>query len=1281
MPSGGVGADAIRSDSQRYGGGMRLKGTFFCYLVTLVFLLSGTVGTAFSGVPDTIETLAGATYLGPIGVASDAFGNVYIADTGNNKVVMVSATGVPKLTIGTGVAGFTPTAGSSGLNTTVADTTVQLDSPSGVAVDSNGNVYIADTGNHRIHMVIANTATKLISVSSKLYTIAGSGIRTFSGDGTAADVASLDSPVGVAVDSSGNVFVADNGNYRVRKALAAKITTVGAVTTVVPGIISTVAGDGKASTLTAFGLAISPLPAGDLYISDSGNHRIFKMTAAKGVPAIFAGTGTSGFFGDGGLATLAQFNQPSGIAVDGKDLYVADTMNNCIRKISLPTGIISTRAGSMVQAAAVVPVLPVLPLSFPQGVAVSSTGSVYIAEWGNSLIDQVFAPVSAITTVSPPGGTYATSQTVTITASKAATTSYKINGGIATQYSSPFVISGPGTSTLTFTSLDIAGHQEVTNSATYVFDTIAPVTTALINAVPVNGTIYSAQSSLAVTLTSNTPGSSIYFTTTGTVPTAISAYLYSAPVTLPVTSTLTTTNVQFFAVDAVGNKEIVQSQKYSVVAIASSASPAGGAYRSAQLVTLAANDPVAAIHFTLDGSTPTVASPQYNPATHITIAANSTLKFRAIDAAGNLEQTRTQVYTIDSIAPTTTVTPAGSSFSSPQTVTLAPDDLGATIYYSLNGIAPTTSSTRYSVPLLISTTTTLMYFAMDAAGNRESVKTEVYTIDSVAPVTTASVPGGTYAFFQSVTLSSNDPTASIYFTTDGTAPTPLSIRYMVPILVSNSMKLRYFGMDVAGNKEAVKEQDYTIIVLTTEASPPGGVFTSLQTVALATNGVKATIYYSIDGSDPAITSKTTFKYTVPIFMTNPSTVLKFFAVDEKGIIESFKTETYAVDNVPPVTTAACGTAATGDTITLAAADLVDPLVFNIKYIANTITNGGLTPAYTLTDYTVPASYAANTIVKYFAIDAAGNVEAIKSASCNTVVPDVNPSLYLETLPDGATTSNSTLFITGNVAPPTALLTVNGVVVTVNTIDGSFNHQITTPALASGANLITTTVTDGALTTTDTRTITYAAPGTTPTSIGIGSSNGVAGYVVRVPITFSSGYQAAAVSLDVDYNTVPALENPKIEITEMAAAAGKIINGGIVNPGVYRFLIMDKPVSGGIVSPLPDGIIAYLSYTTPFPSTAANGALTASQFSATDLFATSLTVLPPVNGLVNIVSKPGNSIGTFAGDNPVTLKGVQDAYYMLLDPVAHPADGSADTNADGFVQIYELQQVINSFLGL
>jgi hypothetical protein len=281
-------------------------------------------------------------------------------------------------------------------------------------------------------------------------------------------------------------------------------------------------------------------------------------------------------------------------------------------------------------------------------------------------------------------------------------------------------------------------------------------------------------------------------------------------------------------------------------------------------------------------------------------------------------------------------------------------------------------------------------------------------------------------------------------------------------------------------------------------------------------------------------------------------------------------------------------------------------------------------------------------------------------------------LYLQTLATGSATPNSTVYVSGTVAPFATAVTFNGnAPLTSNTTDGSFTYSTTPVALAG-----TLVSTAGTTTTPDTRTITVGATATT--TLSIGSGNGVIGHSVKVPLTLSSGYQAAAVSINIAYDDTR-LFNPTVVIAKTAAALGKIITGGSPSAGTFRIVIMD-PLTATKLTPLPDGEIAYLTFTIPAVATPASYPLMVNSYSATDLSANDVpvaSIVPGTNGSINIVSKPGNT----GANIPVTLKNVQDALYMLLDPVAHPVDGSIDLNADGAVQIYELQQVVNSFVGL
>lgn len=274
-------------------------------------------GSGVAGYSGDNGAAASAELNGPAGIALDAAGDVYIADSGNNAVRMVSAaTGVITTVAGTGTVGAT---GDGGLATQA-----ELNGPASVAVDESGNLYIADTKNDRVREVAV--------AGGVITTIAGTGTSGYTGDGGPATSAELNSPQGVAADTSGDVYIADTDNSLVRKVSAGVITTVAGAGT--PGY----AGDGGAATAAQLnapsGVALDA--AGDVYIADTGNHRIRVVSAQSGNIATLVGTGTAGYTGDGGAATLAELNAPGGVTLDGKgNVYIADTGNNRIAEVNV----------------------------------------------------------------------------------------------------------------------------------------------------------------------------------------------------------------------------------------------------------------------------------------------------------------------------------------------------------------------------------------------------------------------------------------------------------------------------------------------------------------------------------------------------------------------------------------------------------------------------------------------------------------------------------------------------------------------------------------------------------------------------------------------------------------------------------------------------------------------------------------------------------------------------------------------------------------------------------
>ncbi len=633
--------------------------------------------------------------------------------------------------------------------------------------------HLSHMGRDDAHLYVIDHhyVRKITMATGEVTTLAGSGVFARV-DGFGRD-ASFNEAHGLTVDGD-NLYVTEPGAIRKVVIATGEVTTVAVNDT------------GEWSQLGGIAVVGS-----HLYVAELAANRITKVDIATGESTVLAGSiavgdadgvgaaaqfhAPDGIVTDGShlyvtnlnsirkiviatgeVTTLAtSFNSPAGIAIDGAHLYVADFQGGSIRKVEIATGTVTTLAGSgegfadgtATQA----------QFYGPYGIAAVGGGSdgvvLYVSDQNNNKIRKLVH----VAGVCPPTGSHAIGgqvqglsgtvvlqnnggddKTVTedgvfvFSEPVAAGKPYEVTAATQPDGQICSVVNGSGTADANVSDIVVTC---VSESA--ADDTDAPQTSA-----SVAGGWYSGVQSVTLTCDDGEGSgcAATYYTIDGSTPTTDSD-VYAEPIAVSADTTL-----KFFSVDAAGNEESVQTAVYRFdsAAPSSSASVAGGAYTSAQSVTLSCDDGSGsgckAIYYTTDGGTPTTGSNVYGGA--IDVSVDTTLKFFAVDVAGNQESVRTVIYQIDTDAPTVSATPGGSSVVSGTNVTLECSDSGsgcAAIYYTLNGSTPDTGSTVYAEPISITAAVTIKFLAVDNLGNPSAVQTETYTLAS--PVVALSAEG------------------------------------------------------------------------------------------------------------------------------------------------------------------------------------------------------------------------------------------------------------------------------------------------------------------------------------------------------------------------------------------------------------------------------------------------------------------------------------------------------------------------------------------------------------
>jgi hypothetical protein len=716
---------------------------------------------------------------------------------------------------------------------------------------------------------------------------------------------------------------------------------------------------------------------------------------------------------------------------------------------------------------------------------------------------------------SPLPGTYAGAQTVSLSSTTAgANICYVVSstkptlmpqpdtlGGcmVGTNYSSPITVSSSET-VYAAAGLNTAlncctnyGPPSSVSSGAYVIGGKPVTATPAIS--PGGGTFSAAQT---VSISDATAGATIYYTTNGSTPTTSSS-VYSGPITVSSSET-----IEAMAVASGDTNSGVASATFTINASVQVAtpvlSPGAGTYTSAQTVTISDATPGATIYYTTNGSAPTTSSTVYSGP--ITVSASETIEAIAAASGDTNSGVASAAYIINlPVVATPTFSPAGGTYTSAQTVSIADATPGATIYYTTNGSTPTTSSSQYTGPITVSATETLKAMAAATGDTNSGIATATYTITPVVATPAISPAGGTYTSAQTVSISDSTSGATIYYTTNGSTPTASSTPYTGPITVSSTETVEAIAAASGDSNSGVASATFTItpVVATPAFSPAGGSYTSAQTVSISDTTSGATIYYTTNGSTPTTAST---PYTGPVTVSSTET-LEAIAAASGDTNSAVASATYTI-NLPvvatPVFTPASGTYTSAQSVAIS--DTTSGA--SIFYTTN-----GSTPTTSSTLYTGPITVSATETLKALAAASGDTNSAVASAAYTiaqtTATPTFSPAAgtytTAQTVSIADATSGATIYYTTNGSTPTTSSTPYTGPITVSAtetleaiavVTGNSNSAVAsaaytisqataTPTFSPAAGTYTTAQTVSIADTTSGATIYYTTNGSTPTT--------------------------------------------------------------------------------------------------------------------------------------------------------------------------------------------------------
>ena len=644
-------------------------------------------------------------------------------------------------------------------------------------------------------------------------------------------------------------------------------------------------------------------------------------------------------------------------------------------------------------------------------------------------------PILPAPSYSPAPGSYPTTQTVTISDTNAAAAIYYTTNGTAPTTSSAVYI-GPITVSATETLEAIAVASGYANSptatATFTINPNLPAPTFT----PAGGTFTSAQN---VTISDATAGTTIYYTTDGSTPTASSTN-YSGPITVGATQTL-----QAIAAETGFINSSLATAGFTIIPVLPSPtfSPAGGTFTTAQAVTVSDSTAGATIYYTTNGSTPTTSSNAYTGP--ITVSTTETLQAIAVEAGFTNSSASAATLTINPVLPAPTFSPAGGNYSTTQTVTISDPTAGTAIYYTTNGTTPTTSSNAYSGAITVSSTETLQAIAVETGYTNSPAVAATYTIGTAPAAATPvfSPAGAHYSTAQTVTITDATSNASIYYTTNGTAPTGSSSVYTGAITVGSSETIEAIAIAPSYSQSKTATAIYTLPTAVPVINPPGGAYNSVPTITITDSMPGAIIYYTLNNTTPSTSSPV---YSGPFTVTNGQTV-KAGAIAPGSTQSSTVVANYGLKVATPVISPGAGNYSSPQAVTI------------------TDTTPGTTIYYT-TNGTVPTT-SSNVYSNAISVNSSQTIEALgvstgyTNSTTATAIFAISAAAPTFSLPPGSYSSAHSVSITSASAGATIYYTTNGTTPTTSSTVYSgpiiVGASETLQAIAGGTGYVTSPV--------------------------------------------------------------------------------------------------------------------------------------------------------------------------------------------------------------------------------